>query len=60
MTTVGVWLAVLTTVMALVAYELSLARQQRREPLRHARSALHHAGNVVHESVTGLHYAPLR
>jgi len=39
MTTVGVWLAVLTTVMALVAYELSLARQQRREPLRHARSA---------------------
>ena len=39
MTTVGVWLAVLTTVMALVGYELSLARQQRREPLRHARSA---------------------
>ena len=39
MTTVGVWLAVLTTVMMLVGYELSLALAQRREPLRLARSA---------------------
>ncbi len=39
MTTAGVWLAVLATVMALVAYEVSLALAQRREPLRLARSA---------------------
>ena len=39
MTTVGVWLAVLTTVMALVGYELALALAQRRDPLRLARSA---------------------
>ncbi len=39
MTTVGVWLAVLTTVIALVAYELSLALAQRRDPLGLARSA---------------------
>jgi hypothetical protein len=39
MTTVGVWLAVLTTVVALIGYELSLALAQRRDPLRLARSA---------------------
>jgi len=39
MTTVGVWLAVLTTVMALVAYEVSLALAQRRDPLGLARTA---------------------
>lgn len=39
MTTLGVWLAVLATVMLLVAYELSLVLAQRREPLRLARSA---------------------
>lgn len=39
MTTLGVWLAVLATVMLLVGYELSLVLAQRREPLRLARSA---------------------
>ena len=39
MTTLGVWLAVLATVMLLVGYELSLVLAQRREPLCLARSA---------------------
>ena len=39
MTTLGVWLAVLATVMLLVGYELSLVLAQRCEPLRLARSA---------------------
>jgi len=39
MTTVGVWLAVLATVLALAAYELSLALAQRRDPLGLARTA---------------------